>query len=74
MATASPAEPFAGWTPSDVGCHWSRHLPDGRTAHLSTYSSGEESGYTLTVDYATTTYPDLDAANAAFTSLAPQSS
>ena len=33
---AQTADPFAGWTMASVGCHWSRQLPDGRVAHLST--------------------------------------
>jgi len=59
-------DPFAGWTQADVGCYWSRQLPDGRTAHLASTSAG----YTLTVDFQSTHHPDLDDAITAFAALA----
>lgn len=57
-------DPFPGWTPAGVGCHWSRTLPDGRTVHMSTWASGSgrESGYRLTLDFVSRFFPDLDTA------------
>lgn len=61
-----PVDPFAGWTMAFVGCHWSRGLPDGRMVHMSTWQRGRQDGYSLTIDYERTEYPDLDAALEAF--------
>jgi hypothetical protein len=68
----SSDDPFRGWTPASVGCHWSRALPDGREVHMSTWQSGsgKEGGYSLTIDYETTNYPDLAAALAAYKQMA----
>lgn len=59
-------DPFTGWTQARVGCYWSRPLPDGRVAHMSTWQRGGEDGYSLTVNYHRAEYPDLPAALAAF--------
>lgn len=64
--------PFDGWEMWDAGCHWSRELPDGRKASLSTWQngSGSRGGYTLTVERVTRYFDDLDTAKAAYGLLA----
>ena len=71
------ADPFAGWTMANVGCHWSRQLPDGRMAHLGSWTNAHlpshqdyRSGYALTVDYQRADYNTLDGALAAFDMMA----
>lgn len=59
-------DPFTGWAQARVGCYWSRPLPDGRIAHMSTWQRGGEDGYSLTINYRRAEYPDLPAALAAF--------
>lgn len=64
---------FDGWTQWNVGCHWSRDMPDGRNATLSTWQNGDGSrgGYKLGVDEAGIGYfDDLDSAKAAYDLLA----
>jgi hypothetical protein len=63
-------DPFEGWTMAEVGCHWSRELPGGKTAYLSTYHCGDESGYTITVDYKPVKFPDLASALIGYDQLA----
>lgn len=53
-----------------VGCHWSRGLPDGRMVHMSSFQRGSYSGYSLTINYECTEYPDLEAALTAYDQLA----
>jgi hypothetical protein len=63
---------FEGWTPWRVGCHWSRDLPDGRSATLSTWQngSGSRGGYTLSVEFRTAYFDDLEMAKATYNLLA----
>lgn len=64
---------FEGWTQWSVGCHWSRELPDGRSATLSTWQNGDgsRSGYKLGVGGAGMVYfADLETAKTAFALLA----
>jgi hypothetical protein len=77
MGTINTADPFAGWTMANVGCHWSRQLPDGRMAYLSTWQTphnwghpDKRSGYSLTVDYEDSRYDDLASALTAFDAMA----
>ncbi len=67
--SATP-DPFRGWEMWSVGCHWSRPLPDGRKVTLSTWSCGDESGYSLTLEYANAKFPDVEEAMAAYDVLA----
>lgn len=78
--TAQTADPFAGWTMASVGCYWSRQLPNGRRAHLSTWQTPHDwrnpdkrSGYALTVNYEESRYDDLASALAAFDRMARES-
>lgn len=64
--TSGSEDPFEGWEMWSAGCHWSRPLPDGRTVSMSTWSCGDRSGYSLTVDFTTRVFPGLEAAKAAF--------
>lgn len=63
-------DPFEGWQQADVGCHWSRPLPDGREAYLSTWAYAGRSGYSLTVNFVSCRFPGLEEAKAAFDFLA----
>lgn len=67
---ASDGDPFEGWEMWSAGCHWSRTLPDGRKVTLSTWQCGADGGYSLTMNYKSTNYPDLDAALSAYEQLA----
>lgn len=74
-------DPLQGWTMADMGCHWSRQLPDGRIVYLSTWQNGYDrwdarfqSAYTLTVDFERTDYRSLDEVAAAFEKLAAEDS
>lgn len=67
---SSHTDPFAGWQQAAVGCYWSRALPDGREAHLSTWACGTRSGYSLTVNFVIRRFPGLEEALAAFEFLA----
>lgn len=62
--------PFAGWDAASVGCHWSRPLPDGRTLHMSTWACADRYGYSLTLDFESRVFPDLEAAKAGYAFLA----
>jgi len=68
MTTAG--SPFHGWDMAQVGCHWSRTLPDGRLLALSSWSCGAASGYQLTLDYLSRRVPGVAAANAVYDHLA----
>lgn len=63
---------FDGWTTRNVGCHWGRDLPDGRSATLSTWQngSGSRGGYSLTVEYQTAYFDSLEEAKSAYNLLA----
>lgn len=63
---------FEGWTKWDVGCHWSRLLPDGRKVTMSTWQNGDGSrgGYVLVLNYRRTYFDDLATAKSAFAQLA----
>ncbi|MCV7256785.1 hypothetical protein H7J86_31875 [Mycobacterium hackensackense] len=63
-------DPFEGWEMRSVGCYWTRPIGDGRTATLSTWSRGAESGYALTVDRLEKQFPGLAEALAAYDELA----
>lgn len=70
-------DPFTGWTMANVGCHWSRQLPDGRMAYLTTWQTPHDwghpdkrSGYALTVDREGGRYETLADALAAFDRMA----
>lgn len=63
-------EPFEGWEMASVGCYWSRSLPDGTSAHLSTWQCGDESGYRLTSHGHSMEFPDLASALAGYDQLA----
>lgn len=61
---------FAGWEMAAVGCHWSRALPDGRVVHMASWSCGDRSGYSVTLDSEQRVFPDLERATSAFAFLA----
>ncbi|BBX87887.1 hypothetical protein [Mycolicibacterium aubagnense] len=67
---SSDTDPFAGWESASVGCHWSRELPDGRVAHMSSWGCGDRSGYSITVEYVRRLFPDLEHAKSAHEFLA----
>lgn len=60
------SDPFEGWTMANVGCHWSRKMPNGKMAHMSSGSSG----YALWIDYQRMDFPDLDSVLKAYEELA----
>jgi hypothetical protein len=51
-------DPFEGWQMAIAGCHWSRTLPNGGDAHVSSWSTPHapsdpryRSGYALIIDH-----------------------
>lgn len=66
------SNPYEGWEQAAVGCHWSRKLPDGRRASMSTWMCGKRSGYSLVVDYVRRYFTGLEEAKDAYAFLAAE--